>query len=75
MSAYRQLLADEVEAITAFAAENGKKWRDKLAMTYWYNARVWRDRSGKEHQVLHRMRNEFGPTWLYEHFKLPSEAA
>lgn len=75
MSQYRQLLADEMESITAFAAAHGKKWRDILSMTYWYNARIWRDRSGKEHPALHAIRNEFGPSWLYEHFKLPSEAA
>lgn len=65
----------EARIQAAFAEAHGKKWRDTLSMTYWYNARIWRDRSGKEHPVLHAIRNEFGPTWLYEHFKLPSEAA
>jgi hypothetical protein len=63
---YRDLLPDELAAITAFAAEHGRTWRDTLAMKYWFNARIWRDRSGKDHPVLHRMRNEFGPTWLYQ---------
>ena len=68
---HRDLLPDELEALKAFAAEYGRSWKEKLSMVYWYNARVYRDRSGKEWPVLHRMRNEFGPAWLAS-FKLPS---
>ena len=69
---YRELLPDELEALQIFAAEFGKKWKEKLSMVYWYNARVYRDKSGKEYPVLHRMRNEFGPSWL-DDYKLEHE--
>lgn len=61
---YRELLPEEQEALNAFVGEFGKKWKEKLSMTYWYNARIYRGRDGKEYPVLHRMRNEFGPSWL-----------
>lgn len=70
---YRDLLPDELESLRAFAAENGRSWRNELSEKYWYNARVWRDKAGKEHPVLHRLRNEFGPTWLAG-FKFPEDA-
>jgi hypothetical protein len=68
---YRDLLPDELEALQIFAAEFGKKWKETLSFTYWYNARIYRARrDGKEYTVLHRMRNEFGPEWLAQ-FTLP----
>ena len=69
---YRELNSEELEALQAFAAEYGRKWKEKLSMVYWYNARVYRSRDGKEYPVLHRMRNEFGPDWL-DGYKLEKE--
>ena len=67
---YRELMPEELEALRVFAAEKGKKWKEELAMVYWYNARIYRDwKSGKEYPELHRLRNEFGPKWLAK-FKL-----
>ena len=63
----------DVAALTAFAAAHGPKWRDDLSMTYWYNARLWRGPLGRDESigsVLHGIRNDFGPTWLYDVFKL-----
>lgn len=67
---YRELTPDELEALRVFAAQFGHKWKDKLSMIYWYNARIFIDRNGFEYPELHRLRNEFGPEWLYK-FKLP----
>ena len=61
---YRELLPDELAALQAFVGEFGKEWKEKLSMVYWYNARVYRDKSGKEYPVLRQMRSGFGPDWL-----------
>jgi hypothetical protein len=72
----RDLEAEELEAIRAFAAEHGRRWKSILSDVYWYNARIWRagpdDRYG---YLLHGLRNDprFGPTWL-DGFKLPKES-
>ena len=70
MEKYRELLPGELEALQVFAAHFGKKWKQKLSMVYWYNARIFIDREGFEYPELHRLRNEFGPSWL-DTFKLP----
>jgi len=61
---YRELLPEELAALEMFASENGRKWKEELAMVYWYNARVYRAKDGKQYHVLHSLRNEFGPKWL-----------
>lgn len=73
MSEYRELLPEELEALQAFAAKHGKKWKEKLSMVYWYNGRIFRSNDGKEYPVLQRMRNEFGPSWL-DGYELPENA-
>jgi hypothetical protein len=69
---HRPLEAAELEAIETFAADFGRTWKEKLNFVYWYNARVYRSRAGKEYPILHRMRNELGPSWLVD-FKLPKK--
>ena len=69
---YRELLPEELEALRIFAADYGKQWKEKLSMVYWYNARIYRGRDGKQYPELHSLRNEFGPSWLAK-FKLPVE--
>jgi len=73
---YRNLSPIEMEALQAFAKEHGRKWKDKLSMEYWYNARIWRDSKGSQDHgyILHIVRNEFGGSWLYDVFKLPKES-
>lgn len=63
---------EELAALKAFAAEEGKEWKDTLTMVYWYNARIWRDHTGSTEYgtILHELRNNRGPEWLYN-FKLP----
>lgn len=64
----------ELAALQAFAAEYGRKWKESLAFTYWYNARIWRDASGAQAMgyLLHGLRNRLGPRWLAT-FKLPRD--
>lgn len=71
----RQLEADERAALEAFAAAHKRKadrsrgcdsWRDELTMIYWYNARIWHGPVDGMGNLLHGLRNEFGPTWLYD---------
>jgi hypothetical protein len=75
---YRELETDEVAALEAFArAFKSKKvrsrgcdsWRDELSMIYWYNARIWNGPVAGMGNILHGIRNEFGPTWLYDVYK------
>ena len=66
----RPLNTDEAAALQAFADQHGKKWRDTLSMTYWYNARLWRGANGNDDEVgtvLHGIRNNRGPSWLYSY--------
>jgi len=66
---YRDLTDNELSALRAFAKEFGRAWKDRLSMDYWYNARVFVTRDGRECYELHRLRNELGPQWLAQ-FKL-----
>jgi hypothetical protein len=61
-TAYRELTAEELIALQAYAAKHGRTWKARLAMEDWYYARL----TGP----LHALRNSHGPTWLH-HFKLP----
>lgn len=63
---FRELQADESAALQAFADAHGRRWRDELANVYWYNARVWHGPVPGMGNVLHAIRNEFGPSWLYD---------
>ncbi|WP_331372866.1 hypothetical protein [Sinorhizobium chiapasense] len=64
--AYRNLLPDERAALQAFADAYGRRWRDVLDNVYWYNARIWRGPVEGQGNILHAIRNEFGPTWLHK---------
>lgn len=56
----------------AHASDKHRKeanWKDELSMIYWFNARIWRDpMTGQDIHgtTLHGIRNNFGPTWLYD---------
>ena len=64
MKTYRQLSIRELNALHIFAADYGKDWKEKLAFTYWVNARIYRDKTDKAHPELHVLRNDLGPSWL-----------
>lgn len=68
---YRNLTDEEIAALQAFAKEHGRRWKDELTDVYWYNARIWRGPDERMGYLLHGLRNEFGPTWLLDHLKLP----
>jgi hypothetical protein len=63
------------DALQAFADAHKSKaartrgcesWKDELSMIYWYNARIWRGPEESMGTRLHNIRNNFGPTWLYD---------
>ena len=55
--AYRPLTADEVAALTRYAAEKGRTWKSSLRHD-WMTAAL----TGP----LHALRNSHGPSWLVE---------
>ncbi len=63
---FRPLLTDETAALQAFADAHGRRWRDELCNVYWYNARIWQGPVPCMGNELHGIRNEFGPSWLYD---------
>jgi hypothetical protein len=71
---YPQPTPEQVEALSQFAQAHGRKWKNVLTMTYWQNARVWRDGPGGDNTgaILQGIRNQFGGSWLYDRFQLPS---
>lgn len=70
---YRLPTAAETAALQAFADAHGRRWKDQLSSVYWYNARLWRGVDGRDENVgstLHSVRNDLGPTWLYDACKI-----
>lgn len=66
---YRDAQPHELEALQRFADYYGRTWKDKLAGEFWPNARLWRGELGSDDNVgptLHGIRNDLGPTWLYD---------
>jgi len=70
MNGYRELLSEEIAALQAFADAHGRLWRATLTDVYWYNARIWTGPVPGMGNTLHAIRNEFGPTWLYDVCKI-----
>lgn len=70
------LTPQQVAALEAFAAGNGKGWKEKLACVYWYNARIWIAPDGtKDHgTTLHGLRNMPGGHAALENFKTTGKA-
>jgi hypothetical protein len=61
-------LPEQLAALRAFAARNGRTWKRKL-LDAWMTGRV--DLEGPDAGHLRRIRNDFGPTWLAS-FRLPT---
>lgn len=55
--------AEQVAALKAYAAKNGRTWKSKL-LADWMGARI------SEGAILRSVRNDFGPTWLLDRCKL-----
>lgn len=68
----RPLNQDEIDALQAFADAHGRKWKEELSMVYWYNARLWTGGTPGRNMgsILHGIRNNYGPTWLYDVCKI-----
>ena len=62
-----ELTADQLAAIVAFAASNGRDWKRKLNDA-WLNGRDANEPNG---HFLRQVRNTLGPQWLVG-FKLPA---
>lgn len=75
---YRELTPEERDALQRFANyEHGRpegqygraNWKEVLGNLYWYNARMWKGELGDDQgvgSILHGIRNDFGPTWLFD---------
>ena len=61
MATYRELTADELRAVQAYAAKHGRTWKQQLRY-------AWMDAS--EPGYLQALRNSHGPAWLNT-FRLP----
>lgn len=67
---YREPTTEEIAALEAFAKAHGRnKWRVELTQVYWYNARIWIGPEPGMGSTLHRIRNDLGPTWLYDVYR------
>lgn len=75
MPNYRELSKKEHEALEAFAHAHGRKWKDELTSTYWYNARLWHGPDTQMGSTLHAIRNDLGPAWLCNIYKLPARVS
>jgi hypothetical protein len=53
-------------ALQSFADRNGRYWKEALS-TLWSNGRDYYEPEGAE---LHSVRNNLGPSWLYDHCKV-----
>lgn len=62
----KTLSETERNALQAFANKHGRKWKDILSCEYWPNARIWTGGAPNDGYVLHSIRNNFGPEWLYK---------
>lgn len=70
MESYRKLTPDELAELTAWAAVEGRRWKDTLQRESWWRGIPARDKHGKEYPLLYGLRNTHGPSWLTA-FRLP----
>ena len=68
----RPLTETELREIKAFAAVEGRRWKDVLQRESWWRGLPCRDKSGTDYPTLYGLRNTHGPSWL-DRFKLPKE--
>jgi hypothetical protein len=62
----QELTADQLVAVTTYAAEHGRNWKSALREA-WMTG-IYDDFQGSN--FLQQIRNTFGPTWLIR-FRLP----
>lgn len=68
MGPYEGLSSEQMRALVAFAERNGRSWKSKL-IALWMNGRDYYEPQGV---ALHQVRNNFGPTWLMDKFRIPT---
>jgi hypothetical protein len=63
--------AEELEALRAFRAAYGRRWKHQLSQVYWPAALTFRGSDNPTHgALLQGLRNRLGPRWLAD-FRLP----
>ncbi len=72
---YRDVTDEEHEALEAFAASHGWRWKDILVIDYWYKPRLWHGPQPAMGPSLHALRSELGTGWLYQHFQARAGSA
>lgn len=73
MRKFPELTPDDTAALRAFADAHGRDWKAELSNVYWYNARLWRGPVPGMGETLHGIRNNYGPTWLFDVCKIRPE--
>lgn len=68
----RALEPCELAKLQAFAAVEGRRWKERLQAESWWRGLPCRDRTGREYPHLYGLRNTHGPIWL-ERYRLPKE--
>ena len=58
--------AGQIAALQAYAGRNGRCWKSKLNHAWMTGRDEWEPESAR----LRSIRNQFGPTWLFN-FRLP----
>lgn len=76
MTEYRPLTEAERAALQRYADREHNQpngygahrmpWKESLSMVYWYNARLWEGGEPGDGSLLHGLRNDLGPTWLFD---------
>jgi hypothetical protein len=69
MTDYPKISAEELAQLQAFAAQEGRKWKQVLMYDYWYRGLPVRG-----FPLLYGLRNSHGPSWL-DGLRLPKQEA
>jgi hypothetical protein len=67
---HRKLTDEEAQAITAFAEQYGREWKQYLQAAWFCHAYKGKHMSGADTGVLRAIRNDLGCDWLRS-YKLP----
>ena len=66
MTTLRPLDPDELAQLRAYAAQEGRKWKERLTYEYWM-----RGEPVPGFPLIYGLRNSHGPTWL-QNYRFPA---
>jgi hypothetical protein len=66
---YPEITAEQTAALQGFANKHGRKWKGTLS-DMWMNGQ---DERQPNSHLLRQVRNQFGPSWLYNVCKVKPE--